>query len=91
MRTRSLTTTLALAFAATTLAVFALVGSFVYLALAHQVRVQDDLDIVLATRHTRRLVDELQSYADIERYRERLESQVLGNGALSLKIVDAAH
>jgi two-component system, OmpR family, heavy metal sensor histidine kinase CusS len=90
MRARSLTTTLALAFAATTLAVFALVGSFVYLALAHQVRVQDDLDIVLATRHTRRLVDELQSYADVERYRERLESQVLGNEALSLKIVDAA-
>ncbi|SAK85745.1 heavy metal sensor signal transduction histidine kinase [Caballeronia calidae] len=90
MHTRSLTTTLALAFAATTLAVFALVGTFVYLALAHQVHVQDDLDIVLAARHTRRLVDELQSYADIERYRERLESQVLGNGALSLKIVDAA-
>ncbi|KIG02962.1 heavy metal sensor histidine kinase [Caballeronia concitans] len=90
MHTRSLTTTLALVFAATTLAVFALVGTFVYLALAHQVHVQDDLDIVLAARHTRRLVDELQSYADIERYRERLESQVLGNGALSLKIVDAA-
>lgn len=90
MHTRSLTTTLALVFAATTLAVFALVGTFVYLALAHQVHVQDDLDIVLAARHTRRLVDELQSYADIEHYRERLESQVLGNGALSLKIVDAA-
>jgi two-component system, OmpR family, heavy metal sensor histidine kinase CusS len=90
MRTRSLTTTLALAFAATTLAVFALVGSFVYVALSHQVHVQDDLDIVLATRHTRRLVDELHSYSDIERYRERLESQVLGNEALSLEIVDAS-
>jgi two-component system, OmpR family, heavy metal sensor histidine kinase CusS len=90
MRTRSLTTTLALAFAATTLLVFALVGSFLYLALAHQVHVQDDLDIVLATRHTRRLLDELQNYADVADHRERLESQVLGNEALSLDIVDAA-
>ncbi|MDR5757138.1 heavy metal sensor histidine kinase [Caballeronia sp. LZ035] len=90
MRARSLTTTLALAFAATTLAVFGIVGSFVYVALERQVRVQDDLDIVLAAQHTRRLVEELASYADIERYQERLESQVLGNEALSLKIADHA-
>jgi two-component system heavy metal sensor histidine kinase CusS len=88
MRSRSLTTTLALAFAATTLAVFALVGSFVYYGLERQVRVQDDLDIVLAARHTRRLLDELHDFADIYTYRERLESQVLGNEALSIRIVD---
>jgi two-component system heavy metal sensor histidine kinase CusS len=90
IRPRSLTTTLALAFAATTLAVFGLVGTFVYLALEQQVKVQDDLDIVLAARHTRRLADELTDYGDILRHRERLESQVLGNEALSLRISDSA-
>ncbi|WP_250481334.1 heavy metal sensor histidine kinase [Caballeronia sp. GAOx1] len=90
MRPRSLTTTLALAFAITTLAVFGLVGSVVYLALERQVKVQDDMDIVLAARHTRRLTDELQSYGEVERFRERLESQVLGNVALSMKIADAS-
>ncbi|VXC95092.1 Sensor protein [Burkholderia sp. 8Y] len=90
IRTRSLTTTLALAFAATTLAVFGIVGSFVYLALERQVRVQDDLDIVLAARHTRRLTEELSDYADVRRHDERLENQVLGNEALSLKIADAS-
>lgn len=58
---------------------FGIVGSFVYLALERQVRVQDDLDIVLAAQHTRRLVEELSGYADIGRYQERLESQVPGN------------
>ncbi|SAK71832.1 heavy metal sensor signal transduction histidine kinase [Caballeronia pedi] len=90
IRPRSLTTTLALAFAATTLAVFGLVGTFVYFALEQQVKVQDDLDIVLAARHTRRLADELTDYGDILQHQERLESQVLGNEALSLRILDSA-
>ena len=90
IRPRSLTTTLALAFAATTLAVFGLVGTFVYFALEQQVKVQDDLDIVLAARHTRRLADELTDYGDIQQHQERLESQVLGNEALSLRILDSA-
>ena len=54
MRARSLTLTLALIFAAITLVVFALVGSDLYLALSRQIKQQDDLDIVLAARHTRR-------------------------------------
>ncbi|SAK56711.1 heavy metal sensor signal transduction histidine kinase [Caballeronia arationis] len=90
MRARSLTTTLAFAFAATTLAVFGLVGSFVYFALERQVRVQDDLDIVLAARHTRRLAEELQDFGDVRRFNERLESQVLGNEALSIGVADAS-
>ncbi|KQR78610.1 histidine kinase [Burkholderia sp. Leaf177] len=89
-RSRSLTATLALVFAATTLAVFALVGSYVYLALAHQVRTQDDLDIVLATRHTRRLVEELADIRDLRQHDERIESQVLGNEALALEVLDAS-
>lgn len=90
MRPHSLTTTLALAFAITTLAVFGLVGSFVYFALERQVRVQDDMDIVLSARHTRRLADELRDFSEIQQYRERLESQVFGNAALSLKVLDSA-
>src|SRR5579859_6083334 len=80
MRSRSLTATLALAFAGTTLAVFALVGSYVYTVLAHEVSTQDDQDIVLAARHMRRLTEE----------RERLETQVLGNGALSAEMIDSS-
>jgi two-component system heavy metal sensor histidine kinase CusS len=86
-----LTATLALVFAATTLAVFALVGAYVYLALAHEVRTQDDLDIVLAARHTRRLIEELSGTGDLRAHKERIESQVLGNEALSVEILDSAN
>ncbi len=89
MGSRSLTATLALAFAGTTLAVFALVGSFVYFALDRQVKVQDDLDIVLAARHTRRLAQELDTLPDVRSHAERLTSQVLGNEAMSMVVRDA--
>jgi two-component system, OmpR family, heavy metal sensor histidine kinase CusS len=90
MRSRSLTATLALAFAGTTLAVFALVGSYVYTALAHEVSTQDDQDIVLAARHMRRLTLELANVRDLTQHRERLESLVLGNEALSAEVVDSS-
>jgi two-component system heavy metal sensor histidine kinase CusS len=88
MAGRSLTATLALAFAGTTIAVFALVGSVLYFALDRQVTQQDDDEIVLATRHTRRLANELQSFAEVRAHADRLTSQVLGNGALSLEMRD---
>lgn len=88
MGARSLTATLALAFAGTTLAVFALVGSVLYFALDRQVKAQDDMDIVLAARHTRRLAEELDTLADIRSHSERLTSQVLGNEALSMVVRD---
>ncbi len=84
MRGRSLTATLALAFGGTTLAVFVLVGSFVYIALDHQIKAQDDLDIVLAARHVRRLAQELDSARDIASHADRLESTVLGNAPMSM-------
>jgi len=90
MRSRSLTQTLALAFAGTTLAVFALVGSYVYMALAHEVSTQDDQDIVLAARHMRRLTQELANVSELTQHQERLESQVLGNGALSAEVIDSS-
>jgi hypothetical protein len=86
---RSLSATLALAFAATTLAAFALVGAYVYMGLERQVNTQDDLDIVLAARHTRRLAGELESLDAVRAHAERLTSQVLGNEALSMAVFDA--
>ncbi|MBN3835430.1 heavy metal sensor histidine kinase [Burkholderia sp. Ac-20344] len=85
---RSLGATLALAFGATTLAVFALVGAYVYTGLERQVSTQDDLDIVLAARHTRRLAGELDSLDAVRTHADRLTSQVLGNEALSMAVVD---
>jgi two-component system, OmpR family, heavy metal sensor histidine kinase CusS len=88
MAGRSLTTTLALAFAGTTIAVFALVGSVLYFALDKQVTQQDDDEIVLAARHTRRLANELRSFDDVRAHAERLTSQVLGDAALSMSVRD---
>ncbi|WP_175816528.1 heavy metal sensor histidine kinase [Burkholderia diffusa] len=85
---RSLGATLALAFGATMLAVFALVGTYVYTGLDRQVRTQDDLDIVLAARHTRRLAGELDTLDAVRAHADRLTSQVLGNAALSMAVVD---
>jgi two-component system, OmpR family, heavy metal sensor histidine kinase CusS len=89
MAGRSLTTTLALAFAGTTIAVFALVGSVLYFALERQITQQDDNEIVLAARHTRRLANELRSFDDVRAHADRLTSQVLGNTALSMDVRDA--
>jgi two-component system heavy metal sensor histidine kinase CusS len=90
MMQRSFAVTLAVAFGATTLAVFALVGSYVYFALDQQVRTQDDLDVVLAARHLRRLAEELDSCDAVRQHATRLVSVVLGNSALSVVIFDRA-
>ncbi|MGF6903454.1 heavy metal sensor histidine kinase [Paraburkholderia sp. GAS348] len=86
MRGRSLAATLALAFGVTTLAVFVLVGSFLYLALAKQIKAQDDLDIVLAARHARRLAQELDTSKAIREHSDRLTSIVLGNETMSMEM-----
>ncbi|MEZ0604162.1 heavy metal sensor histidine kinase [Paraburkholderia sp. IW21] len=88
MRGRSLAATLALAFGVTTLAVFVLVGSFLYLALEKQIKAQDDLDIVLAARHARRLAEELDTSKGIREHGDRLSSIVLGNEAMSMAMFD---
>ncbi|MFP3547897.1 hypothetical protein SB748_31445, partial [Rhizobium sp. SIMBA_035] len=46
------------------------------------------LDIVLAARHTRRLAGELDSLDAVRAHADRLTSQVLGNTALSMAVVD---
>ncbi|REE21774.1 two-component system heavy metal sensor histidine kinase CusS [Paraburkholderia sp. BL27I4N3] len=88
MRGRSLAAALALAFGATTLTVFVLVGSFLYIALEKQIKAQDNLDIVLAARHARRLAEELESAQSLRYHSERLTSVVLGNEALSMEVFD---
>ncbi|MBC8745600.1 MULTISPECIES: heavy metal sensor histidine kinase [Paraburkholderia] len=88
MRVNSLAATLALAFGATTLAVFVLVGSFLYLALEKQIKAQDNLDIVLAARHARRLAEELETSKGIREHSDRLISIVLGNQAMSMEVFD---
>src|SRR5260370_5367869 len=86
MANRSLTTTLALAFGSTTLAVFVLVGSYVYFAFDRQIKAQDDSEIVLAARHVRRLAEELDSASGVREHADRLTSVVLGNQTLSMAI-----
>lgn len=87
MAARSLSTTLALCFAGTTLAVFALVGTTLYFTLGREIRAQDDLDIVLIARHTRRLAEELSSPRDLRDHTVRLTSQVLGNPLLAMEVL----
>jgi two-component system heavy metal sensor histidine kinase CusS len=89
MRGRSLAATLAIAFGFTTLAVFVLVGSYLYLALERQIKTQDNLDIVLAARHARRLAQELDTAKDIRQHSDRLTSIVLGNEAMSMEVFGA--
>lgn len=86
MRRRSLAVTLAIAFGITTLLVFALVGSYLYFALERQIKTQDNLDIVLAARHARRLGEELDAADAIREHGDRLVSTVLGNEAMSMEV-----
>ena len=90
MAGRSLAATLALAFGGITLGVFALVGSMLYYALDRQVQEGDDLDIVLISRHVRRLADELESIPVLITHADRLASQVYGHREMSMRVVDAA-
>ncbi|WP_109479649.1 heavy metal sensor histidine kinase [Paraburkholderia sp. C35] len=88
MRGRSITTTLALAFGATTLAVFVLVGNFLYDALEREIRSQDDMSIVLAARHARRLAQEIDAAEGIREHGDRITSIVLGNPGMSMEVFD---
>lgn len=86
MRGRSLTAMLSLAFGGTTLAVFVLVGSFVYIALDRQVKTQDDLEIVLAARHARRLTREIDTIAGIREHADRLSMPHISSGSSTASI-----
>ncbi|VVE46529.1 heavy metal sensor histidine kinase [Pandoraea cepalis] len=85
---RSLAATLALSFGVTLLAVFVLVGCYLYVALDRQVMTELDSDVVLASRHVRRLASELDTKDDVKSHTPRLMSAVLGDRALSLVLFD---
>jgi two-component system heavy metal sensor histidine kinase CusS len=82
----SLSARLALIFSLISILSLSLVGVILLDALSDRVYEQDDLGIVLATRHLRRLAAELDSMTDIREHQERLVSLVLGDPALAMRI-----
>jgi two-component system, OmpR family, heavy metal sensor histidine kinase CusS len=82
----SLSARLALIFSLISILSLSLVGVILFDALSDQVYVQDDLGIVLATRHLRRLAAELDTAEGIREHQERLVSLVLGDPALAMRI-----
>src|SRR5882757_267305 len=82
----SLSARLALIFSLISILSLSLVGVILLDALSDRVYGQDDLGIVLATRHLRRLAAELDSMTDIREHQERLVSLVLGDPALAMRI-----
>src|SRR5882757_11035668 len=82
----SLSARLALIFSLISILSLSLVGVILLDALSDRVYEQDDLGIVLATRHLRRLAAELESTADIREHQERLVSLVLGDPGLAMRI-----
>ncbi len=91
MASHSLAAKLAIVFAGITLMVFGLVGSMLYYTLGREVKQGDDLDIVLISRHIRRLAEELDSGAALRTHAIRLTSQVLGHREMSLDVIDGDH
>ena len=82
----SLSARLALSFSLISILSLSVVGATLFDALEDQVYEQDDLGIVLATRHLRRLAAELETTAGIREHQERLVSLVLGDPGLAMRI-----
>jgi two-component system, OmpR family, heavy metal sensor histidine kinase CusS len=82
----SLSARLALIFSLIAILSLSVVGVILFDALSDQVYVQDDMGIVLATRHLRRLAAELNTTADVREHQQRLVSLVLGDPALAMRI-----
>jgi two-component system heavy metal sensor histidine kinase CusS len=82
----SLSARLALIFSLISILSLSVVGVILFDALSNRVYEQDDLGIVLATRHLRRLAAELDGTSDIREHQERLVSLVLGDPALAMRI-----
>jgi two-component system heavy metal sensor histidine kinase CusS len=82
----SLSARLAVSISLISILSLSIVGATLFDALKDQVYQQDDLGIVLATRHLRRLAAELETAAGIRGHQERLVSLVLGDPALAMRI-----
>lgn len=86
----SLSARLAITFVVITVTCFSAVGFLLFEAAARRIHEQDDTNLVLATRHLRRLVAELDSPLDIAAHKERLVIGVLGDTNNALRIEDDA-
>ncbi|HEY2676640.1 MAG TPA: hypothetical protein VGI65_06690, partial [Steroidobacteraceae bacterium] len=82
----SLSARLALIFSLISILSLSLVGVILFRALSDRIYTQDDLSIVLATRHLRRLAAEIDTTAGIREHQERLVSLVLGDPELAMRI-----
>jgi two-component system heavy metal sensor histidine kinase CusS len=82
----SLSARLALTFSLIAILSLSVVSVTLFSALSRQVYQQDDLGIVLATRHLRRLAAELDTADDVRVHQERLVALVLGDPALAMRI-----
>jgi two-component system, OmpR family, heavy metal sensor histidine kinase CusS len=89
----SLNARLALLFVFIVTFCLAIVGIILFDALARHIYAREDLSIVLAARHLRRLAVEMDDVEGIREHQDRLVSLVLGDPALALKIEapDGAH
>lgn len=86
----SLNARLAITFVVITVACFSAVGFLLFEAAARRIHEQDDTNLVLATRHLRRFVAELDSPADVAAHQDRLIIGVLGDTNNALRIMDDA-
>jgi two-component system, OmpR family, heavy metal sensor histidine kinase CusS len=88
MRSVSLTAKLSTTFAMILLLIFGVVAYVLYGALEQGIAAQDDLDIVLAARHFRRLASEFYTLRGVPEHEEWLDTLVLGNNAFMMEVQD---
>lgn len=86
MKRLSLTARLTLLFTLILAGCFIAVGVILFDALSDEIYAQNDLGIVLACRHLRRLATEMQDVSDVREHQSRLVSLVLGDAALALRV-----
>jgi len=77
-------------FALILIACFVAVGVILFDALTDEIYAQNDLSIVLACRHLRRLATEMQDVSEVREHQARLISLVLGDAAQALEVQTVA-
>jgi two-component system, OmpR family, heavy metal sensor histidine kinase CusS len=82
----SLNARLALLFVFIVTFCLSIVGIILFDALSRHIYAREDLSIVLATRHLRRLAEEMDDIDAIRDHQERLVLLVLGDPALAMKV-----
>lgn len=83
----SLTTRLAILFAAATIVTFALVGAYLYKALAMQLEQRDDRELISKSRQIRHLLRESDSIAAIRQEPQRFLNAMYGHDEIRLQVL----